>query len=268
MNYITQTASRPAPQHPALRLRRRLILLSIGAILALLFSGAVIGELGGILNLLGNFVHLNLDTSPNWSGYTFPKNNVTGVRAAWIEPVLSDLSANASVSVWVGIGGTYESRNNLIQMGTDAYASDGHVLDAVWYETLPGNHLVTMGTLSPKDHVFASIELKQGSNQMWNLSLVDVTKGRQFSAEVSFSSMHMYADFIAEDPSATLKDGSPYAPFAHFTSIPFNTVTVRYGGNWITPDASQGIQIKLVQSERTLARPGPLRNDAFTIQRV
>lgn len=207
-------------------------------------------------------------TSSNWSGYTFPQSNVTGVRAAWTEPTLSQLSANANVVAWVGIGGWNQSYNNIVQIGTRAYVVGDQVLDYVWYETLPPSHWIMMGAISPGDRVFASVELKRGSSQVWDLSLVDLTSQQSFPVEVSFPSMRVYADFIVEDPDATSHNGPPYFPFPHFTSIKFSKADVRYGGAWTSIGAIPGIQLTLVQSGVVLARPGPLRNDTFTVQRV
>jgi hypothetical protein len=124
------------------------------------------------------------------------------------------------------------------------------------------------GTISPGDHVFASVELKQGSSQVWDLSLVDLTTGQHFPVEVSFSSMRIYADFIVEDPDATSNNGPPYSPFPHFTPITFRKADVRYEGAWTSIGAIRGLQVTLIQSHVVLARAGSLINDTFTIQRV
>lgn len=206
-------------------------------------------------------------TSENWSGYTFPQGNVTGVRAAWTEPEISNVS-NAHVVTWIGIGGWDQSYNNIVQIGTLAAVlpgSSGQVEHIVWYETLPPNHWIWIGMIAAGDQISASIELKAGSTQSWQLTLVDRTTRQVFPETVSFPSLRVYASYIVEDPDATDNNGPPYYPFPRFTPVTFHNADVRYSNDWVSIAAIRGLQVTLEQSGVVLARPGPLVNDTFTV---
>ncbi len=207
-------------------------------------------------------------TSPNWSGYTFPQGNITGVRAQWTEPYVSNKVPGAYVVTWVGVGGWNQSYDNIVQIGTRAFVTGGQVVHDVWYETLPPNRWYSLGAISAGDSVFASVVLEPGSTQQWNLSLVDLTAHQTFKITVSFSSMRIYADYIVEDPDATSNNGPPYYPFAQFTSITVSKADVRYANGWVPIGAIAGLQITLTQSNVVLARPDPLSNDTFTVKQI
>jgi hypothetical protein len=203
-------------------------------------------------------------TSPNWSGYSFPQGGITGVRAQWTEPAIANVP-NGYVVTWIGAGGWNQSYNNIVQIGTLAYVSGGQVMHRVWYETLPPNQWIWIGNISAGDSVSASVELKAGSEQTWDLSLVDKTTGQVFSTSVTFASMRVYADFIVEDPDATSNNGPPYYPFPRFNPITISKADVRYAQDWMPVGGVRGLQITLEHSGTVLARPGPLQNDSFTV---
>ncbi len=207
-------------------------------------------------------------SSPNWSGYTFPQGQITGVRAQWTEPDVSNQVPGAYVVTWVGVGGWDQSYDNIVQIGTRAVVVGSQVVHDVWYETLPPNHWYSLGTIAAGDSVSASVVLEAGSTQKWDLSLVDLTAHQTFKITVTFSSLRIYADYIVEDPDATSNNGPPYYPFPRFAPITISKADVRYTNDWLAIAAVAGLQVTLVQSNRTLARPGPLKNDTFTVTRV
>jgi hypothetical protein len=207
-------------------------------------------------------------TSQNWCGYTFPQGNITGVRAQWTEPDVSNQVPGAYVVTWVGVGGWKQSYNNIVQIGTRAVSEGGQVVHDVWYETLPPNHWYSLGTISAGDSVAASVILKPGSIQQWDLSLVDLTTHQIFQTTVIFSSLRIYADYIVEDPDATSNNGPPYYPFPKFAPITISKADVRYTNHWLSIAAVAGLQVTLIQSNKTLALPSPLHNDTFTVKRI
>lgn len=207
-------------------------------------------------------------TSPNWSGYTLPRGIISGVRAQWAEPHVSNQVPGAYMVTWIGVGGWDQSYNNIVQIGTRATVEGGQVVHDVWYETLPPNHWYSLGTISAGDSVAASVTLEAGSTQKWDLALVDLTAHQTFKITVTFTSLQVYADYIVEDPDATSNNGPPYYPFPAFAPITISKANVRYGGDWLSIAAITSLQVTLVQSSLTLARPGPLHNDTFTITRV
>lgn len=207
-------------------------------------------------------------TSQNWSGYTLPRGIISGVRAQWTEPNVSNQVPGAYMVTWVGVGGWDQSYNNIVQIGTRAVVAGGQVVHDVWYETLPPNHWYSLGTIAAGDSVAASVTLEPGSTQKWDLALVDLTTHQTFKITVTFSSLRVYADYIVEDPDATSNNGPPYYPFPTFAPITISKADVRYSGDWLSIAAIPGLQVTLVQSGRTLARPGPLHNDTFTVTRA
>ena len=206
--------------------------------------------------------------SENWAGYTIPRGKVTGVKAAWTEPDISNVP-DAHVAIWVGIGGWANSYNNIVQIGTLArVTSDGQIVHNVWYETLPPNSWTFIGSISAGDRVFASIELAKGSAQRWDLALVDETSKQAFKLNVSFPSQRIYSDFVVEDPDATSNNGPPFFPFPRFSAITFHNANVRYAQDWIAIGAVQSLQVTLTQSGVVRAKPGALVHDTFTVTRV
>jgi len=173
---------------------------------------------------------------------------------------------NGHVATWLGIGGWAESYNNIVQIGTLAYVnSNGQVQHTVWYETLPPNSWIWIGSISAHDKVFASIQLEKASVQTWDLLLIDNTQHQTFKVKAVFSSQRIYADFIVEDADATSNNGPPFYPFPHFSPVMFSHAEVRYSYDWMSVDAVRGLQVTLVQSGVVLARPGPLKNSTFTV---
>lgn len=207
-------------------------------------------------------------TSSNWSGYTLPRGIISGVRAQWTEPQVSNRVPGAYMVTWIGVGGWDQSYNNIVQIGTRAYVSNGQVVHDVWYETLPPNQWYSLGTIAAGDSVAASVTLEAGNTQKWDLALVDLTAHHTFKVTVTFSSLRVYADYIVEDPDATSNNGPPYYPFPAFAPITISKADVRYDSDWLSIAAITSLQVTLVQSGRTLARPSPLHNDAFTVTRV
>ena len=119
--------------------------------------------------------------------------------------------------------------------------------------------------VSAGDQIFATIELKAGSTQSWQLTLVDRTTRQTFSETVAFPSLRTYASYIVEDPDATDNNGPPFYPFPQFTPVTFYHADVCYSNGWLSIAAVRGLQVTLEQSGVVLARPGPLVNDTFTV---
>jgi hypothetical protein len=79
----------------------------------------------------------------NWAGYVaasnlfFPQSTVTAVSASWTVPSVKNVGVDAYSSVWVGVGGQFES--SLIQVGTEQDFVNGAPTYLAWYEMLPSN---------------------------------------------------------------------------------------------------------------------------------
>ncbi len=203
--------------------------------------------------------------SANWSGYTFPVSHVTGVQAEWNEPAISP-QKSAHVCVWVGIGGSGESQDNLIQIGTLAYVdTDGEVQHVVWYETLPPNQWFWLGEIAAGDRVFASVELVSGTTQSWRLCLTNLTTGQSYGVTVPFQSLGMDADFIVEDPYADFAEGRIYLPFPQFERVTFRNMKIRFAPGQPPASPIKGVQLTMARAQARLACTGPLEGDTFSV---
>ena len=82
-----------------------------------------------------------VSVAANWAGYVagsnlfFPQSTVTAVSGSWNVPTVTDIGADAHSSVWVGVGGLFDS--SLIQVGTEQDYVNGAPKYWVWYEMLP-----------------------------------------------------------------------------------------------------------------------------------
>jgi hypothetical protein len=206
-------------------------------------------------------------TSPNWSGYTFPRGGITGVRAQWREPQVSG-QPGAQVAFWIGLGGWASTSGNLVRVGTQArVGANGDADHGVWYETQPPAHARFPGmNLGAGDQVFASIELQQARPQLWHLLVIDLTNQQTLDVSFTFSSMQAYADVMAEDPLTSTTTGSPYAPLASFSPFSFSNLQIRYGSTWVSAAAVRALQVTMAQQGHVLVVPGPLSNGDVTLQ--
>ena len=78
-------------------------------------------------------------TSTNWSGYILPAASIfTEAGGSWTVPTLNcQVTPNAGVGVWVGIGGADGS--TLLQTGTTSVCSNGVQANLGWTEEYPSN---------------------------------------------------------------------------------------------------------------------------------
>jgi hypothetical protein len=206
-------------------------------------------------------------TSTNWSGYTFPVTNVTGVQAEWNEPGILE-GENAQVCVWVGVGGNGASRENLIQIGTLAYIDqNGAARHVVWYETIPPNQWFWLGDIGAGDQVLASVELESGPTQNWRLALTDLTTGESFGLDVPYQSLGTDADFIVEDPYADVLDTTLYLPLPRFENITFHNISIRLASSQPLRNIIKGVQINMARGQELLASTGTLEHNTFTVTR-
>jgi len=205
--------------------------------------------------------------SPNWVGYTFLKGDVTGVRAQWLEPMVTGEKGDEEF-VWLGIGGWAFTLDNLIQVGTFAYfPSTGAIRQGSWYELVPvdGTAQFRPGiNVSPGDRIFASIVELQQSARVWEMQLVDVTAGESFDRVIEFNSLRTYPAFVVEDPTngpSTARAG-PYDPFPHWGTVTFSSMQVRIGEAWTSAAALRAYRWRMVRNGSVLAAAGPVSVDS------
>jgi hypothetical protein len=206
------------------------------------------------------------ETSRHWVGYTFPAQNVTGVRAEWTEPTVTG-STNSEEFVWIGVGGWNQTDSNIIQAGTFVYfPGGGQTNEGVWYQRVPENQkaIFPLVSVGPGDHVYASVVLVPGGK--WRMTVDDVTIGSDFSIALPFRSLGAYPSFVVEDPdSGPLGDVGPFFPFPRWKSVAFANLQVRVGSGWVAAASLAAIRISMVRDGTVLATAGPLsRQSSFS----
>jgi hypothetical protein len=204
--------------------------------------------------------------SQHWAGYTFPAQNVTGVRAEWTEPTVTGPTGSEEF-VWLGIGGWNQTNSNIIQIGTFAYFPGGGVThEGVWYQRVPVNQkaIFPLVGVGPGDHIYASVIRLPGGE--WRMSVDDVSMATSFSIALGFHSLGAYPSFVVEDPdSGALGDAGPFFPFPRWGSVAFSDLQVRVGSAWVAAASLPGIRIDMVRGGKILATAGPLsRQSSFS----
>jgi Peptidase A4 family len=212
-------------------------------------------------------------TSQHWVGYTFPVNNVTGVRAEWTEPSVQG-SPNDEEFVWIGVGGWDQTDDNIVQDGTFVYyppGGAGSKNEGMWYEQVPpinGEAKFPGSIVEPGDHIYASVTRLNGGE--WRVSVDDVTAASSFAVNLHFHSMESYPSFVVEDPdNGPAGPAGPFFPFPHWGSVTISNMQVRIGGGWVSAARLYGYRIDMVRGGSVLARAGSLSGNSsfYAIQR-
>jgi hypothetical protein len=174
--------------------------------------------------------------SSNWSGYAITGGPFTRVTASWVVPSVSATRKATYSSNWVGIDGFNDS--NLIQTGTESDYFSGSAHYNAWWEILPAPETRISMTVSPGDHMSASIT--QGANNQWTISITDTTTNTPFSIVQTYSAPLSSAEWIEEAPSI----GGRIAPLAHYSSPALFDPGTANGGNPGLTAANGGVMIQ------------------------
>ncbi len=158
----------------------------------------------------------------NWAGYEVsnnfpnPTSAVQEVSASWIVPSVKNNGADTYSSVWIGIGGQYDK--TLIQVGTEQDFRNASANYYAWYEMLPSNSVSTPSfTVSPGDKMEASISLIDSNNNLWSISLEDLTSNNHFQNNFTYNSPRLTAEWIVERPEVN----NALTQLADFGSVSF-----------------------------------------------
>jgi hypothetical protein len=169
-----------------------------------------------------------------WSGYVDLAPGVyTGASASWTVPTATCATSTAPDTYslqWVGIDGYRYGNNTVEQDGTEVDCVGTTPTYRAWYEmwgnpALNNGYQVAFGqTLSPGDHVTASVALAQGT---WTFILTDVTADWTTSATAPEpgTSQLATAEFIVERP-LECEPGCVLSTLAPFTPVTFTNITV------------------------------------------
>jgi hypothetical protein len=190
--------------------------------------------------------------STNWSGYVDSGPVFTAVSGEWTVPSIA-ASDPSAVSQWVGIDGA--ANPDLIQAGTSEQDVSGSVSYFAWYEILPAD-AIPLGAVSPGDQIDVSIS--EDSQDVWTISVEDVTSRLSRSREFSYSGPGASAEWIEEDPSINGQE----PPLADFGSTTFSDLAFE------TADGSEPVTtpIDMIDSSgNVIAQPGALSSNGFNV---
>jgi Peptidase A4 family len=197
----------------------------------------------------GQLLHLvaNTNQSTNWFGYnqgTLEKGTVfNSITGDWVVPTASAHTSGQDEysSDWIGIGGgcidaaCSVGDNTLIQTGTESDVSaTGHTTYAAWWEIIPAPSISISMTVSPGDHMHASIAEVVPDSNLWTITLADVTRNETFTQTVPYASTHATAEWIEETP-LLLGANAGLAALPNLTSPAFDNATVNGAPANLTP---------------------------------
>jgi hypothetical protein len=195
----------------------------------------------------------NTTETYNWSGYVDTGPTFTSVSAQWVVPTVQPSQAAQYSSTWIGIDGYNDS--SLIQTGTAQDTDNGVTSYYAWYEILP-DYAVEVGTVSPGDHITASVQEMAVSS--WKITITDVTSGIVFSQSATFNGPGGSAEWIEEAPTI---NGSQ-STLADFGSASFSSLAETSTGS---TSVGQTALEMVNTSGGVIASPGSVANSAFTV---
>ena len=237
------------------RLSARLAVSLTAAVIAVAIaagsaSAASLTAHGQLLHLAKG-AKINANQSSNWFGYnqgtleqgTRLFHSITG---DWTVPAATQhTSGQAEASSdWIGIGGgcvdagCTVTDNTLIQTGTEQDVNGtGAPSYSAWWELVPAPSIsISNMTVSPGDHMHASIAEAVNGSDLWNITLQNVTKDESFSTTVPYPSTHATAEWIEETP-LEIGTSAGFAALPNLTNPAFTSGT------------TNGAPVKLQSSE-------------------
>ena len=214
-------------------------------------SAAGLTAHGQLLHLAPG-LKLNANQSSNWFGYsqgTLEQGSklFNSISGDWTVPAASQHTAGTAEasSDWIGIGGGCVDAgctltdSTLIQTGTEQDVdATGAPSYSAWWELVPAPSItVSNMTVSPGDHMHASVSELVNDADVWNITITDVTKNETFTTTVPYPSTHASAEWIEETPLEIGTDAG-FAALPNLTNPAFSSGTVN------------GAAVKLTTSEQ------------------
>jgi hypothetical protein len=230
------------------RLSGSIVLALAGLVFAASVASAAVSAHGQLLKLAPG-LRLNTNRSSNWFGYNQGSleqgnklfNSITG---DWTVPTpsLHTAGQDEASSDWIGVGGgcvdasCTTSDSTLIQTGTEQdVASDGTKSISAWYELVPAPSIqITNMTVSPGDHMHASVTEAVADSDVWAITIKDLTTGQSFTTTVPYPSTHDTAEWVEETP-LELGTNAGFAALPNLTNPDFNLATVNGSPVKLTP---------------------------------
>jgi Peptidase A4 family len=214
-------------------------------------SAAGLTAHGQLLHLAPG-LKLNANQSSNWFGYsqgTLEQGSklFNSISGDWKVPAATQHTAGTAEasSDWIGIGGGCVDAgctltdSTLIQTGTEQDVdATGAPSYSAWWELVPAPSVtVSNMTVSPGDHMHASVSELVNDADVWNITITDVTKNETFTTTVPYPSTHASAEWIEETPLEIGTDAG-FAALPNLTNPAFSSGTVN------------GAAVKLTTSEQ------------------
>jgi len=206
--------------------------------------------------------------SINWAGYIATGGNYTAVSGAWTIPSFSGNVGNVDAT-WVGIGGSANNQQDLIQMGTENQVlANGRKVSLLFYEALPEEaQIVSSVAVNPGDTVSTSIV--ETSTNLWTLTFVDQTNGGHFTTTVSYQSQNNSAEWIEEDPLDA--NSRSLIPITCFGAVQFSgaSATVNGSSRNLSALGAQAIEMTDTSYDSILAIPsGVVGGGSFRVRQL
>jgi len=178
-----------------------------------------------------------------------PGPTIDAINSSWIVPAVGSSVTDTYSAVWVGVGGggQLDNDNSLIQTGTEQDFVGGQAYYSAWYEMLP-NYSITIEnmTISPGDSIQVQISLINPANNLWSISLADLTNGQSFHQDFNYSSKQLSAEWVVERPEVN----NQLSNLADFGSLNFTNcyATIANATGSITnfPDSSMGMSDEII----------------------
>jgi hypothetical protein len=233
------------------------LVASVSVALAAVAMGAGSANAAG-LTAHGQLLHLapglklNANQSSNWFGYsqgTLEQGSklFNSISGDWTVPAATQHTAGTAEasSDWIGIGGgcvdagCTVTDSTLIQTGTEQDVdATGAPSYSAWWELVPAPSItVSNMTVSPGDHMHASVSELVNDADVWNITITDVTKNETFTTTVPYPSTHATAEWIEETPLEIGTDAG-FAALPNLTNPAFSSGAVN------------GAAVKLTTSEQ------------------
>ncbi len=179
----------------------------------------------------------------NWSGYAAtvpssgaPSSSFNFISASWTVPKIASSQTLGYSSVWTGIGGLLDSRNNrFIQIGTEQdVQADGSMNYYAWFEVLP-RPAVNLGSVLPGDSISARINRLDVAQSAWHITILRESHGISTTladTDVAIrtdTASTRSAEFITEAPAVVSRTISKLLPLANFDTVAFSHCTTNLG---------------------------------------
>lgn len=233
---------------------------SVTVALAAVAVGAGSASAAG-LTAHGQLLHLapgakfHANQSSNWFGYgqgTLEQGSklFDSITGDWTVPAATEhTSGQAEASSdWIGIGGgcvdagCTVTDSTLIQTGTEQDVdATGAPTYSAWWELVPAPSVsISNMTVSPGDHMHASLSEVVNDANVWNITITDVTKNETFTTTVPYPSTHATAEWIEETPLEIGTDAG-FAALPNLANPAFSSGTTN--GSAVTLTSSEEMQL-------------------------